>query len=114
MHNEGEITVNNLPYGEYSLIEIKAPDGYELNPEPIKFTISDSTEIHLTFENKLVTSSPIGPGGIEDNEYMDKGTVIGIKQQTLPNTGGNQIIYTLSLIFTTLGIIFLWYKKSHK
>ncbi|WP_164509348.1 SpaA isopeptide-forming pilin-related protein [Companilactobacillus jidongensis] len=35
----GQLTINNLPAGTYTLTEIKAPNGYELNTNPIEFTI---------------------------------------------------------------------------
>ncbi|MFR3734075.1 MAG: prealbumin-like fold domain-containing protein [Enterococcus sp.] len=38
--------IDSLPAGEYSLVEIKAPTGYKLDSEPLKFTI--------TKENKLI------------------------------------------------------------
>lgn len=40
--NEGEFLVEDLQYGDYELVETKAPDGYS-TIEPIKFTV-DGTE----------------------------------------------------------------------
>lgn len=36
---DGNANVTNLPWGNYIFIETKAPDGYEVNETPIKFTI---------------------------------------------------------------------------
>lgn len=35
----GTVTLTNLPWGNYSFIETKAPDGYEIDSSPICFTI---------------------------------------------------------------------------
>ncbi len=44
--------VRNLPNGTYTLEEIEAPQGYRLNTQTVKFTISDTNrDIKLTFEN---------------------------------------------------------------
>lgn len=40
---DGEFTVSGLPYGEYDLIETKAPDGYSKLAEPRAFTINASS-----------------------------------------------------------------------
>ncbi|EJF47964.1 cell wall surface anchor protein [Enterococcus sp. C1] len=39
----GQVTIQNLAPGEYSLVETKAPNGYVLNSEPISFTIEAET-----------------------------------------------------------------------
>ncbi|MFH5811156.1 SpaA isopeptide-forming pilin-related protein [Companilactobacillus sp. FL22-1] len=39
----GKIVLTNLPYGDYTLTEVKAPNGYILDSTPISFTISDSS-----------------------------------------------------------------------
>ena len=36
---DGTFTVTGLPWGSYSLSEIKAPAGYELSSEPVTFTV---------------------------------------------------------------------------
>lgn len=51
---EGKLFRDNLEPGEYQFIETKAPNGYELNEEPIAFTIKeDQTKaIELVAKNK--------------------------------------------------------------
>nr|WP_245186924.1 SpaA isopeptide-forming pilin-related protein [Enterococcus larvae] len=49
----GVAQLNNLPYGEYTLVETKAPDGYELDATPIKVTVSkDTPKPSVTVVNK--------------------------------------------------------------
>jgi LPXTG-motif cell wall-anchored protein len=40
--DKGQFTVNGLPSGNYSFIETKAPDGYELDTTPIPFTVKNT------------------------------------------------------------------------
>ncbi|MDW0103458.1 SpaA isopeptide-forming pilin-related protein [Clostridioides difficile] len=47
------ITPEALSYGEYELIEVKAPDGYVLAKDPIQFKVDGSSNgiIEIKFEN---------------------------------------------------------------
>ena len=58
-NDEGVIKVDNLNPGSYYFLETKAPDGYDINPEKIEFTITDS-DIEL---GTLETSDPKLTGG---------------------------------------------------
>lgn len=58
-NDEGVIKVDNLNPGSYYFRETKAPDGYDINPEKIEFTITDS-DIEL---GTLETSDPKLTGG---------------------------------------------------
>ncbi|MEG0297862.1 MAG: SpaA isopeptide-forming pilin-related protein [Clostridium sp.] len=51
----GEIRVDNLLIGNYYFEETKAPEGFELNTEKIRFTVEFNKEetINLEFKNKL-------------------------------------------------------------
>ncbi len=54
----GVLTITNIPYGDYEIIEIEAPDKYRLNPEPLEFSIKEMNEvIELNFENTKMTGS---------------------------------------------------------
>ncbi|GEO79774.1 SpaA isopeptide-forming pilin-related protein [Companilactobacillus mindensis] len=48
----GQIVIKNLNYGSYTLTEVRAPDGYTLNPTPINFTLPDNGVINLTTDQK--------------------------------------------------------------
>ncbi|WP_179104318.1 SpaA isopeptide-forming pilin-related protein [Virgibacillus proomii] len=64
-NEEGKIVVENLKPGMYQFVETKAPDHYQLNATPIKFTIEKSkTEadvrvVKVQAENELI------PGSVE-------------------------------------------------
>lgn len=63
-NDEGVIKVDNLNPGSYYFLETKAPDGYDINPEKIEFTITDS-DIEL---GTLETSDPKLTGGAGGGE----------------------------------------------
>lgn len=50
----GLLHIDSLPAGEYSLIETKAPKGYQLDSEPLKFTITNENKlVELTKKNTV-------------------------------------------------------------
>lgn len=60
-NENGEILLfNKMPFGEYKLHEIKAPDGYVKNTEPMDFIINEESQenglVTVTFKNKAQVS----------------------------------------------------------
>ena len=54
----GKIEVDNLPYGNYYFQEIKAPEGYELDNTPVKFTIKeDGINVDVQATNKAIQNN---------------------------------------------------------
>ncbi|OCS85485.1 SpaA isopeptide-forming pilin-related protein [Caryophanon latum] len=47
----GTSILNNLPPGEYTLTETKAPNGYVLDQQPVKFTIESDKTTRVTMYN---------------------------------------------------------------
>ena len=52
-NEEGIVELENLPVGEYEIVEVKTIEGYVLNETPINFTIVENNQhIELTITNK--------------------------------------------------------------
>ena len=56
-NSDGTATLQNIPFGSYAVVETSAPAGYERNPNPQYFTITNvgenaTTEVALEFENE--------------------------------------------------------------
>ena len=54
-NSQGKISVSNLRPGDYQFVETKAPKHYDLNKEPIPFTIEkgQAEPISVTAKNSL-------------------------------------------------------------
>ncbi|MGY3704940.1 SpaA isopeptide-forming pilin-related protein, partial [Vagococcus martis] len=82
--DDGRLFVDNLIPGEYQLVEIKAPENYELDWTPIKFKIE------------------------KNQKEIVKLQMVNQPQTTLPFTGGNNsilIIIILSMITLVISIL---------
>ena len=51
---DGKGSLGNLPYGEYTLIETKAPDGYELSLDLIVVEVNSEPEFYKTITNTKI------------------------------------------------------------
>ena len=55
----GQIVVENLPFGNYSILEKKALDGYQIFTEPIYFSIQEDKEVvEVSMENEKIVHVP--------------------------------------------------------
>ncbi|WJP98192.1 SpaA isopeptide-forming pilin-related protein [Macrococcus bovicus] len=81
---DGKISFIDLPLGTYTLVEAKAPTGYQLDQTPINVTIKDGTLVTVKVSNK--SNSAI-----------------------LPNTGGWG-----TLLFTFSGIIIIFLSLMYR
>ncbi|MGJ0869770.1 Spy0128 family protein, partial [Enterococcus innesii] len=70
-NKDGKVEISNLDIGEYQLVETKAPDGYQIDKTPIKFSINDRS-IKATREKVLE----------KENDKLKKSN-----NETLPKTG---------------------------
>lgn len=71
--NDGTLVLpETLPFGEYTLEEVKAPQGYLLNKEPIPFTIDKASD------GSMVT--------VEFSDAPAKGKIKGVKTKEVMDT----------------------------
>ena len=98
--DKGCFSFDDIPYGEYVIREIKAPDGYILSDESYTVNIREDEEvIEITVENKPVTVE-ISKRDADGNELKgaqmqlldDKGTVV----DEWTSDGTNHIVAKLS------------------
>lgn len=54
---DGKLLIDNLKAGSYQLVEVKAPEGYLLNTEPLPIEIVDDKKLQVEFENTPETGS---------------------------------------------------------
>lgn len=83
---DGKILFKALPLGSYTLKEIQAPSGYQLNSEPINITVENDEKVTIKVANK--SNSDI-----------------------LPNTGGTGTIF-YTLLGMLIMVIAVWSRKK--
>lgn len=83
---DGKILFKALPLGSYTLKEIQAPSGYQLNSEPLNITVKNDEKVTIKVANK--SNSDI-----------------------LPNTGGTGTIF-YTLLGMLIMVIAVWSRKK--
>lgn len=77
---DGKFLVDGLAYGEYELIEVKAPQGFALNKTPIVFTVDNgSINNSGNIDYELV---------LKAGEVATKATNVINRPMVIPQTGG--------------------------
>lgn len=92
-NDEGLFEITGLEYGEYELVETKAPNGFQKDPNPFKFEIDKDSYLGA---DALV-------GGMVPNTT---------KGGFLPSTGGKGIIAFLVIGLSLMGIAIVRYRKT--
>ena len=73
-------SIKKLAIGNYTLKELEAPSGYQLNPNPVSFQVTATTQnLQITMKNvkkveraaKLVDASKILENGILDSKKLE-------------------------------------------
>lgn len=101
---DGEFKTKNLPYGDYRLIETRAPQGYIPELESINFNISENSH---TKKIKVKNYKPTIPGPKGENNRLSK------RVDAMAKTGDAAIylILLLGLIMIGCGVKFVRAKE---
>lgn len=93
--DKGEILVKGLAPGDYQFVETKAPEDYQLDQTPIKFTISkrQTATVKVNMTNKLLDGE-ISLAKRVDKQFIESGNQIDPAKPT--NTNPTEIQYTVT------------------
>lgn len=93
--SDGTFNIKGLSYGSYQLVEVAAPDGYQLLSQPVSFTVSANSYQLFEGEQRLASAAL-------DVLNDPSGTLPSTGGKVLPSTGEKQLI-----LITLSGILLL-------
>lgn len=103
----GQLVVGQLPIGDYYFVETKAPNGYQLDQTPVKFSISSETRLVTVFKDNqpIIPTRPVPdqpvkkqPAPTNRKEQATKLPQTGIKTEKDAIIIGNGLIGLVGLI----------------
>lgn len=105
----GKFELVGLAWGEYQLVESKAPDGYNIDKTPHTFRIGPAEGANV--KGKWYTSSGFKPEATADYQEsaaftVDGGSITNTPGVVLPGTGGEGVnkMYTVGLLTVTVAV----------
>ncbi len=107
VNTDGRLTINDLAPGDYTIEELKSPDGYTLLKEPVKITLNRDGTISMKESNSMAQI-----------KETDTGLLLAIRNSEfykLPSTGGTGIYwYTIGGMLLMMGASLILYKNRCK
>ena len=106
-------TLKDLGVGTYSVIEVSAPDGYNIYTKPVTFTIreNEASNSRVTFDNERIHTGMVTATPGDHRRY----TIKNEPGEPLPETGGpgtRGFLYTgLALMLFATMAAFVWRRK---
>lgn len=112
--DKGEIHLDRLQPGKYTFVEIKSPEGYQLDTTPIPFEVSfDQTEATVITYNQKITNSSGSTQQNTNSSGSTKQSEKPKKQGFLPSTGMKDgTVYVFLGIIILIGALYLWYRHQ--
>lgn len=112
--DKGEIHLDRLQPGKYTFVEIKSPEGYQLDTTPIPFEVSfDQTEATVIAYNQKITNSSGSTQQNTNSSGSTKQSEKPKKQGFLPSTGMKDgTVYVFLGIIILIGALYLWYRHQ--
>lgn len=117
----GKLHINPLPAGKYSLVEVGAPEGYQLDSDPLEFTFDKEDQfLALTKENtkegKAAPVKKVFPKETEtsqnaSSEQTNESPSNSTKKQ-YPQTGMAENKFLLLLGGGLLAVVWIFLKKN--
>ena len=103
-NQKGELSVENLPIGDYQFVEKTAPSGYILDGRPVKFSITkEKTQVYVDAFNEREKPIKEVPKISNSSDTPDKKDQHPDSNNNLPSTGESGSIW-----WTLLGVVIVF------